>query len=260
MNRVVLIHWNAAEAEERAQRLREAGFEPEPWAPRGAPDVQALQDKPPDAFVIDLGRLPSQGRDAAIFLRQRKATRGVPIVFVEGDPEKTARVQRLLPDATYTEWHRVGSALRQAMAHPPADPVVPGTMDSYAGKPLPEKLGIRRRSTVVLLGAPAGFEAKLTPLPEGARLRRRLRGLTDLVVLFARAHSDLERRFSAAGPALAEAGGLWIAWPKKSSGVVSDLDQTTVRAFGLDAGLVDYKICAIDRTWSGLLFTRRRDG
>jgi hypothetical protein len=131
-------------------------------------------------------------------------------------------------------------------------------MAGYTGRPLPKKLGIRPGSTVALLGAPPDFEQKLAPLPENVRLQKQARGPASLILLFAKSRAGLDRRFPAALRALAEPAGLWIIWPKQASGVPTDLTQNTVRAFGLASGLVDYKICAIDDTWSGLLFTRRR--
>ena len=77
-------------------------------------------------------------------------------------------------------------------------------------------------------------------------------------MLFVRSLAELRRRFPVAGRALVERGRLWIAWPKKASGVETDLTQGYVRKTGLDSGLVDFKICAIDATWSGLCFTRRK--
>ncbi|MBI2956317.1 MAG: DUF3052 family protein [Acidobacteria bacterium] len=131
-------------------------------------------------------------------------------------------------------------------------------MQGYSATPLPKKLGIRAGSVVALLGAPAGFERRLGTLPENIRLVSRLGSAADLILLFARSRAELERRFGSARRALAEGGGIWIAWPKQASGVSTDLTQNEVRAFGLRAGLVDYKVCAIDPTWSGLLFARRR--
>lgn len=128
----------------------------------------------------------------------------------------------------------------------------------YSGTPLPRKLGIRPGSWVALLGAPAGFETALHPLPEGATTRRGSRLGANVIVLFAATRRDLARRFPAAARALGEPGALWIAWPKKASGVPSDLDENAVRDFGLTAGFVDYKVAAIDATWSGLCFARRR--
>jgi len=128
----------------------------------------------------------------------------------------------------------------------------------YSGTPLPKKLGIKAESTVALLGAPPGFEKTLGRLPDGVRLRHDARGRPDRIVLFVRSTAELARRFPVAARALAPGGGLWIAWPKKASGVETDLTQTHVREFGLGRQFVDYKICAIDDTWSGLQFARRR--
>jgi len=194
--------------------------------------------------VIDLSRLPSHGLAVAGWLRQTKATRRVPIVFVGGD---AARAKKLLPDATYTEWSRIRSALRRAIAHPPGKPVVPGTMDAYSGTPLPKKLGVEGR-TVALIGAPDGFARTI-----GVRSQRK----GDVVILFSRSMADLRRRFAAA--AHAAGARLWLAWPKKTSGLACDLGELEVRAFGLARRWVDFKICAIDATWSGLAFARRRE-
>jgi CheY-like chemotaxis protein len=257
MSRIILIHWNAAEAEERAGRLRRAGYEVNCHADQGMAALRTVREDPPDAFVVDLNRLPSQGRAVAVWLRQQKATRHTPIVFVEGDPEKTQRVRELLPDAVYTGWDHIDDAIRQAMQHVPQDPVVPGAMDAYAGTPLPKKLGIKAGSVVALIGAPAGFERTLGALPDNARLRKQMRGLANVILLFVKSRAELDQGFPGAARTLAEGGRLWIVWPKKASGVATDLTQTTVRAFGLGAGFVDYKISAIDETWSGLCFARR---
>jgi hypothetical protein len=153
----------------------------------------------------------------------------------------------------------VRGALRDALARPPERPVVPGTMAGYAGTPLPKKLGIGDGAVVALLGAPAGFEKTLGTLPADVRLRRdgRARAAAGVVLLFTKSRADLARRFPIAARALADRGKLWIVWPKKASGVASDLGEADIRAFGLGSGFVDYKICAVDATWSGLCFARR---
>lgn len=258
MSRIRLFHWNAAEGERCAAELRRAGYEVDYQAAFGPADLRAMRERPPDAFVIDLVRTPSQGRDAALALRQQKATRAVPLVFVEGDAEKTARVRELLPDAFYTPWPDIGRTLERAMRQPPAKPLTPGVFAGYSGTPLVKKLGIRAGTLVALLGAPERFEDKLAGLPEGARTTHTARGRPQLILLFTESRADLARRFPAAARALADKGGLWIVWPKKASGVVTDLGEAAVREFGLAAGFVDYKICAVDETWSGLLFARRR--
>jgi hypothetical protein len=260
MRRVRYIHWNAGEAQERAKRLKAAGYRVDHEPPRGPTFLRELSDNPPHAVVIDLSRVPSQGRDMALAIRGRKATRHIPLVFVAGDPVKVARVKELLPDAVYTSWEQVGPDLEIAIADAPESPVVPeSAMAAYAGTPLPKKLGIKQDSVVVLVGAPAGFKNTLGELPKGAVLRAGTGDDSDLTIWFAKSvaqlNDDMERMV-----VQAEVAPLWIAWPKKASKVKTDLSQQVVREAGLAAGLVDYKICSIDATWSGLLFTRRKAG
>jgi hypothetical protein len=130
----------------------------------------------------------------------------------------------------------------------------------YSGTPLVKKLGIREGASVALLRAPEGLDALLGPLPAGARVRRDLRGSApiDVVLLFTRARDDLEERFGRARDRIAKNGALWVCWPKKSSGVTTDLTEDVARAIGLAAGLVDNKVCAVDETWSGLRFVWRK--
>ncbi len=256
--RVHLVHWRAAEAEERAARLRAAGYEVEHAGLDGPAARRRLREAPPAAVVIDLSRLPSHGREVAVALRQHKVTRGLPLVFAGGDPEKVERIRALLPDAVFTTWEGVAKALAAAIARPPRDPVVPPShMAGYSGRPLAKKLGIKPGAVVGLIDAPEDFAATLGTLPEGATLRRGARGRCDLLVWFVRSRAAL-----AAGlgrlTARDDLRALWIAWPKKTSAFAGDLSEREVRATGLAAGLVDYKICAVDETWSGLLFARRR--
>ncbi len=130
----------------------------------------------------------------------------------------------------------------------------------YSGTPLPTKLGIKPGSRVALLRAPDGFEHTLGELPAGVTVRRRARGPLDVVVAFFVHREELERRLPALRAALAPAGGLWIAWPKRASGLQADLGERDIRELGLAAGLVDNKVCAIDAAWSGLrLVYRLRD-
>ncbi|HJZ86542.1 MAG TPA: DUF3052 domain-containing protein [Polyangia bacterium] len=128
----------------------------------------------------------------------------------------------------------------------------------YSGTPLVEKLGIKPGARLALVGAPGGFDATLGALPEGVAVRQKARGPLDVIVLFSTRRAQLERRFGAAAAALAPAGGLWVAWPKKASRTPTDLTEDRVRAIGLAHRLVDNKVCAIDQTWSGLRFVIRR--
>jgi hypothetical protein len=258
MPRVRLIHWQSREAEERAQRLRAAGFEAESGVPEGPGFVRELEKHPPAAVVIDLSRLPSQGRDLALMIRRRKAVRHIPLVFVGGDPEKVARIKKLLPDAVYTCWGGVGGSVKEAIAHSPAEPVVPRSVfEAYAGKPLVAKLGIKAGSAVAMVGAPGGFRQALGELPEGVQVHEETHSGCDLTIWFTRSGEELRRGIEKMMGG-ADRRPLWIVWPKKASSVATDLSQQYVREVGLAAGLVDYRICSIDDMWSGLLFTRRK--
>lgn len=125
-------------------------------------------------------------------------------------------------------------------------------MAGYSGTPLAKKLGIKEGHRVAFPAAPDGFEKLLAPLPEGVRVRSRAAGPLDVIVFFTTRRAELERRFPALRRALDPAGGLWIAWPKASSGLDTDLKFLDVQEVGLANKLVDNKVCAIDETWSGV--------
>ena len=122
----------------------------------------------------------------------------------------------------------------------------------YSGTPLPRKLGIKPGHRLVLLGAPDGFDATLGELPGDVRIARRAAGRADVIVSFHTRRATLERRLPALRALMEPAAGLWIAWPKRASGVATDMTEDVVRAVALPTGLVDNKVCAIDATWSGL--------
>jgi hypothetical protein len=126
----------------------------------------------------------------------------------------------------------------------------------YAGTPLTKKLGIGEGCRLAIVAAPNGFAESLD-LPRGAQLRTQARGRLDVVVYFVTRRAELSRRFPAMKRALESDGGLWIAWPKRTSGVATDLSENPIREIGLGHGLVDNKVAAIDDTWSGLRFVYR---
>ena len=131
-------------------------------------------------------------------------------------------------------------------------------MAGYSGTPLPKKLGIAQGSRVALVGAPAGFRRTLRKLPAQVDVRTDLRsGSLDVIVYFTKRAAELRRRFPTIARRMSESGGFWVAWPKKASGVATDVTEGIVRKTGLKAGLVDNKICAIDEVWSGLRFVIR---
>ena len=130
-------------------------------------------------------------------------------------------------------------------------------MAGYSETPLLKKLGIKEQSRLAFVNAPKNFQTYLGPLPAGADVVKRLAKPLDLVLLFVKSERALARDFAKLSDKLATNGMIWIAWPKKSSGVATDLSFERVQRTGLDAGLVDVKICAIDETWSGLKFVFR---
>ena len=125
----------------------------------------------------------------------------------------------------------------------------------YSGTPLIKKLGIKPEARIQFVAAPKDFRDLLGPLPEKATIQRE--GPLDFAILFTKDKSALAAGFPGLRDRLESNGMLWVAWPKKASGVDSDLTEGIVRTYGLEAGLVDVKVCAIDDTWSGLKFVRR---
>jgi hypothetical protein len=127
-------------------------------------------------------------------------------------------------------------------------------MPGYSGTPLPKKLGIKEEFRVALLHMPEDVKAELQDALQKCQLHKISKKDLDFIFLFAKSRATLERDLFPATQALAPAGMLWIAWPKKTSGVATDLDENIVRQSGLAAGLVDIKVCAVTDVWSGLKF------
>ncbi len=129
-------------------------------------------------------------------------------------------------------------------------------MTGYSGKPLVAKLGIKPEMRIAILQAPRGYERTLGKVPPIWR-KGSAAGSLDFVQFFTSEKRELERRFAVLARALAPAGMLWISWPKKASGVATDLTEDVIRVIGLAHGLVDVKVAAVDDVWSGLKFVRR---
>ena len=259
MSKIHLIDWDTKEVAEKVELLETAGYEVDAALPKGSSFVRDLAEAQPAAIIIDLSRLPSQGRDMAILIRLRQGTRHIPLLFAGGRPDKVAGIRKLLPDAVYAGWEEMLENLPNAIAHPPQQPIVPDSaFAGYAGKPLGEKLGIKAGTAVYLVAAPDDFADTLGTLPDGAQLYEGSWPHAPLTIWFTYSNQELVEGIGKMSSQTRIADRLWIAWPKKSSGVASDLTQQIVREAGLSHGLVDYKICSIDKTWSALLFTRRK--
>src|SRR4051812_30327867 len=132
-------------------------------------------------------------------------------------------------------------------------------MAGYSGTPLVRKLGIRPNEKIVALHPPDHYETLLEDLPEGATITNRVTAGAPFVHLFATRRADLEKQLTSLRTKLAEAGILWVSWPKKSSGVATDISEDTIREVALPLGFVDVKVCAVDETWSGLKLMIRRE-
>ena len=130
-------------------------------------------------------------------------------------------------------------------------------MAGYSDKPLVQKLGIKAGAAIAILNAPRGYDAILGKVPRDVKRKMAAVGPLDFVQFFTKKKRELERRFATLAQALAPAGMLWISWPKKASGVATDLTEDVIRAVGLAHGLVDVKVAAVDDVWSGLKFMRR---
>ncbi len=259
---LVLIHWNVAEGERHTLVLGRAGFQAKLEAdPRDGPRIlRRLRAAPPDALAISLDRLPMQGRDVGLALRSNMKTRPIPLVFVGGEADKVDRVRRALPDAIFTTWPSLARAVKRGIANPRADPVAPASvLAGYSGTPLPKKLGIKPNACIALIEEPEGFAEILDPLPPGVEFSGRLTSSTAVGIWFVRSAAELASKIDSVAGQVREGKScrLWIAWAKRTSPLAGDVNENLVRTAALAAGLVDYKVAAIDADWSGLLFAPR---
>ena len=239
-------------------RLGDAGYAIDREPVTGPDDLKRIARQPPGAVVIDLDRAPARGRDIALALRQRVATRRIPIVFVATDRSVFGRLKALPIETMHAAPEDIVTAVASALAMPPSGAApTPPAIAGYSGTPLPRKLGIKPGMRVVLVKPPDGFAAILEPLPTDVALRTTNRGARDLTIWFTRSRRELERGMTRMAE-IAGDGRLWISWPKKTSSLAADHTGDDVRRVALAAGLVDFKVCAVDADWSGLAFVRRK--
>jgi hypothetical protein len=129
----------------------------------------------------------------------------------------------------------------------------------YSGTPLPQKLGIKPGLSVVTINAPTNYRRLLGTIPEGVTFSDRLRPESSFIHVFAKKRSELSNRLAVSREQIADTGTVWVSWPKRSSGMPTDVTEDAVRAVALPLGFVDVKVCAIDETWSGLKLMVRRE-
>ena len=257
MARLFLVHWHDAEAASFAKTLRDAGHKVEFRATAGEPGwMQRLDVLKPEAVIISLDRSPSRGRAIASVVGERKVTRTTPIIFAGGLKDKVAETKRQMPEMIYVSWKQIESGIQRALRHKVQ---VHPKRGIATHNPLPQKLGIRESSRLLTFNAPAAFERVLGALPDGASIEEEASGPADRVILFCERAVELARDFDRASRCVRPSGGLWIAWPKRTAGVETDLTMTVIREFAFGRGWVDCKVCAIDAHWSASLIFRRRE-
>jgi hypothetical protein len=253
MPRVRVIHWREAEAAAVIEACGRGGFEVD-YTGGGAMAVcRAIRASIPDAVAIDLSRLPSHGREVAVWLRRTKATRHIPLVFVGGEPAKVASIRELLPDAGYCEIGKLAAALKASIRALRTAPVVPaGIMDRFHERTAAQKLGIVPGASVAVIDPPRNFPELLGGLPDAVDFCEDEAPLT-LWFLY-----DRDGLLGSLRQIRVVAGRtkLWLLWRKKNP--ASDLTQGFVRESAREVGLVDYKICSVDAVWSAMLFARKK--
>jgi hypothetical protein len=256
MARVRLFHWKAQESTAFIEPLRTAGHQVR-YDEKIAPGLLSrIRRSPSDAFVIVLSRLPSHGREVATFLRGSPATRHLPIVFVDGAPEKVAAIRQHLPDAVYTTRERLCAAVAKAIAQPPAAPVVPvQMMDRYGTRTTAQKLGIKEGRLVALLDAPRDYATVLGPMPDGVELCEQPGKVCDVTLWFVE-DAEIYRSTLPRMRRVATQTKLWVIWPK--GGQKAGINQQLIRGAAIAVGLVDYKICAVNDRWSAIAFAKKK--
>jgi hypothetical protein len=253
--RIFLVDLDTSTVDAHAAQLRQAGHEVECRTGAYTPAwLQALDRQQPETVVISLDRLPSHGRGIASAISARKVTRTTPLIFAGGETEKVAATRAMFPEAIYASWSKLAAAVNKALrqksqTHP--------SFTIATDRPLVRKLGIKPGFRVATFNVPGSFERTLGPLPDGAVLEEDAAGEADMTILFCARESDLMEGYPRAARSARVSRRLWVAWPKKSSGVRTDLTMDAVRTFLLARGWVDYKVCAIDSTWTASLSSNK---
>lgn len=254
-----LFHWKADEAKPLIKELRAAGYDVEYPGDKVNGNWRSIRESPPHAVVIDLTRMPSHGRWVAIAIRGQKAMCHLPIVFVDGESEKVAKIREQLPDALYTSRAKLAAVLKKA--RPVANPVAPPQMmASYGNRTTAQKLGIRPGGRVAVIDAPAGYLKAIGALPDGASLEEDPQEILPITLWFIHDPDTYLAHLPRMRALAASRSRLWVVWPKAGTqkAAKSGITQFLVREAALDFGLVDYKICSVNETWSGMLFTVKK--
>ncbi|MEO5924683.1 MAG: DUF3052 family protein [Bryobacteraceae bacterium] len=247
--RLALVHSRLAEAQPLITLLERAGYEVHYGSdlkPLRASQLKALS---PTAAIVDLSRVPSYGRYWAAELRAT-SMKHLPLVFVDGEPEKVAIVKAALPDATYTTRDKLTAVLKKLK--PVADPVQPSRMMASTSSNA-TKMGIKPHTRVAVFDAPPGYAKIIGTLPEGVSIEEEPDEPAQVTLWFVR---EAEAYLTSLRTVrqLAAKTKLWVLYPKQKKGITQRITQDDVRESAIAVGLVDYKICSVDETWTGMAF------
>jgi hypothetical protein len=253
MARVRIVHWKAEEAQPLIDACRKCGADVEYDAVDFPALAKRIREKPPDIIVFDLMFRPSHSRESAAYLRRTKYARRIPFLFVDGEPGKVETLRALLPDAICVSRRQLGKAIRQASKE--FTPILPPTMEErYATRTVAQKLGIKEGIEAGVIDPPRNYSAVIGELPAKAELIEDPESIQSITLWFV---TDV--RACRAGilrmHSIASRTKLWILWRK---GMNDGLTDKLVREIANEAGLVDYKICALHEQWSGMAFAQRK--
>lgn len=254
---VRLFHWREQEAQELIAELRKAGFTVDYDAMPASSSFRSMAEHPTAAAVIDLTRLPSHGRHVAAEICSRKSLRHIPIIFVDGAPEKVAAIRKELPDAIYTTRGKLAAAIRSAKAV--AHPVQPARMMDRRDRTTAQKMGICENARVAILGAPPGYAKVLGAMPAAVSLEEDPAETLPLTVWFVTDAGVYRAGLPAMRARMSETR-LWVVYPKGGAKKTGDggINQFFIREQALALGMVDYKICSVNPSWTGILFTLKK--
>jgi hypothetical protein len=250
---VFLIHWHQNEAEELASLISNASLQVTGRNPEPGRSLREVKAAAPHGILISLDRMPAHGREVAAVLLRSPATRNLPLLFVGGLPEKRAMVKANLPHVPHADWNVAADQMKQLLSKPHvAAPPPAQYMERFAERTVAQKLGVKETMKVGLVNEPEAWQDYLP----AAVLSEERRGL-DLLIWFVTRRTELEGRIDQYS-LRANEGRLWIIYPKGASKIPRDVDQALIRQTALSSGLVDYKIAAIDKDWTGLLFRNKK--
>gem|GEM_PF-439199 len=209
------------------------------------------------AIAIDLFCAPSTGRDLGIYLRKYKPSRFLPLVFLGGKEEEVQKIRDILPDAFYLSYEEVRYQLATIIDIVNENPVVPQSVfEAYKNVPLSKKLGIKPGMRIVSINTPEGFVSLLTDIDD-LNIIEDYDESNDLILWFLASEEHMTTQYDQIATMIGK-GGIWIIWRKKQSSHEPYMNEVMVRKFGLANDLVDYKICSVNREWTGLKFVRRK--